>query len=79
LAEQVRLSVSQVAGTSVPVALEMAIFDGGLDLIARALPAVRDAGAEELALYQDTVLEDLTFQGETNAWRQLGKVVAPYQ
>jgi hypothetical protein len=79
LAEQVRLSISQVAGTKVPVALEMAIFDGGLDKIARGLPAVHDAGAVELALYQDTVLEDLTFEGEGNAWRQLGKMVAPYQ
>ena len=79
LAEQVRLSISQVAGTKVPVALEMAIFDGGLDKIARGLPAVRDAGAEELALYQDSVLEDLTVQGDTNAWKQLGKIVASYQ
>ncbi len=79
LAEQVRLSVSQVAGTSVPVALEMAIFDGGLDKIRLGLPAVRDAGAVELALYQDTVLEDLTVQGDGNAWKQLGKIVASYQ
>jgi uncharacterized lipoprotein YddW (UPF0748 family) len=79
LTEQVQLSASQVAGTNVPVALEMAIFDGGLELIARALPAVRDAGAAELALYQDTVLEDLTMQGDTNAWRTLGKIVAPFQ
>ena len=79
LAEQARLSISQVAGTKVPVALEMAIFDGDLGKIARGLPAVRDADAEELALYQDTVLDDLTVQGENNVWRQLGKIVAPYQ
>jgi uncharacterized lipoprotein YddW (UPF0748 family) len=79
LTEQVRLSAAQVAETNIPVALEMAIFDGGLELIARALPAVRAAGAAELALYQDTVLEDLTVQGETNAWRALGKLVATYQ
>ena len=79
LAEQVRLSVSQVAGTRVPVALEMAIFDGKLELVAQGLPAVRDAGASELALYQDTVLEDLTVQGEGNAWRNLAAIVAPYQ
>jgi hypothetical protein len=79
LAEQVRLSAAQVVGTNVPVALEMAIFDGGLELIARGLPAVCDAGAAELALYQDTVLEDLTVQGDTNAWRTLGKIVAPFQ
>jgi len=79
LAEQVRLSVGQVAGTKVPVALEMAIFEGGLEKIARGLPAVRDAGAVELALYQDTVLEDLTFAGDRNAWKDLAKIVAPYQ
>ncbi len=43
LAEQVKLSVSQVAGTQVEVALEMAIFDADLGLISRGLPAVRDA------------------------------------
>ena len=32
-----------------------------------------------LALYQDTVLEDLTVQGDTNAWRTLEKIVAPFQ
>jgi hypothetical protein len=79
LAEQVRLSVSQVSGTRVPVALEMAIFDGKLDLVAQGLPAVRDAGAVELALYQDTVLEDVTVQGERNAWRDLAAIIAPYQ
>jgi uncharacterized lipoprotein YddW (UPF0748 family) len=79
LAEQVRLSVSQVAGTRVPVALEMAIFDGKLDLVAQGLPAVREAGASELALYQDTVLEDLTVQGERNVWRDLAAIIAPYQ
>jgi hypothetical protein len=61
------------------VALEMAIFDGDLDKIARGSPAVRDADAEELALYQDTVLDDLTVQGENKVWRQLGKIIAPYQ
>ena len=79
LAEQVRLSVSQVADSQTPVALEMAIFDGNLDLVARGLPAVRDAGAVELALYQDTVLEDLTVQGDRNAWQELAKIIAPYQ
>ena len=78
LAEQVRLSVAQVAGTPVQVALEMAIFDANLDLVAKGLAAVRDAGAVELALYQDTVLEDMTVQGERNAWKDLAKLIAPY-
>jgi hypothetical protein len=79
LAEQVRLSVSQVAGTKVSVALEMAIFDANLDLVAKGLPAVRAAGAVELALYQDTVLEDMTVQGERNAWKDLAALLAPFQ
>lgn len=79
LAEQVRLSVSQVAGTPVPVALEMAIFDANLDLVAKGLAAVRAAGAVELALYQDTVLEDMTVQGDRNAWKDLANLIAPYQ
>ena len=79
LAEQTRLSVSQVAGTKTTAALEMAIFDGNLDMVAKGLPAIREAGGVELALYQDTVLEDLSVQGDRNAWRDLGKIVAPYQ
>lgn len=79
LAEQVRLSVAQVAGTPVQVGLEMAIFDGKLDLVAQGLPAVRAAGAVELALYQDTVLEDLSVQGDRNAWRDLAAIIAPFQ
>jgi len=78
LAEQVRLSQSQVADTDVPVALERAMFDGSLEKIAQGLPAVRDAGAEELALYQDPALEDLPFQGSRNAWKQWAEISAPY-
>lgn len=78
VAEQVRLSVSQVAGTTVPVGLEMA-FDGNMDLLAQALPAVRDAGAAELALYQDTAIEDANVRGERNAWRHLAEIILPYQ
>jgi hypothetical protein len=40
---------------------------------------VRAAGAVELALYQDTVLEDMTVQGERNAWKDLAALLAPFQ
>lgn len=79
LAEQVKLSVSQVAGTPVEVALEMAIFDADLGLISRGLPAVRDAGAVELALYQDTVFEDSTVQTGNDAWRELAGITEEYR
>jgi len=82
IAEQVRLNVSQVQGTDVQVGLELCCFEGRetmMPKIERGLPAALNAGASEVSFYQCTVFEDWTVNGETNAWKDLGKVIAPYQ
>ncbi|MFH1006280.1 MAG: hypothetical protein V1800_02095 [Candidatus Latescibacterota bacterium] len=63
--------------------LAMVIFDEDqstiLPKIERGLPAMRDAGVAELAIYQDSVLEGITFATDRNAWKELAAVIEPYQ
>ncbi|MFH1007192.1 MAG: hypothetical protein V1800_06790 [Candidatus Latescibacterota bacterium] len=83
LVEQVRISAAQVAGTNVPVGLATPLFDQDqsaiMAKIEKGLPALRNAGLAELALYQDNMLENMTFATDRNAWKELANIIAPYR